>query len=122
MKPAIFLAVLTAALGTACAGVPGARVPTGEHKGILEVAAGEVNEICPQLFADQRIEFDFEADRPLLFNFHYHHGEDVTYPVAEQRVARHDGHFTAPEENHYCLMWTGMTETTRIRYRYRLAD
>ncbi len=121
MRPALLMAALAATMVTACAAVPKAT-RFGDHKGILEVNAGEVNEICPQLFAGQRIIFDFEASQTLLFNFHYHRGEAVTYPVTEQSMARYEGTFTAPEDNLYCLMWTGRTEASRIRYNYRITD
>ena len=70
------------------------------------VMTGEmVHEECFDLEKDQSIKFRFESNSSLMFNVHYHEGEEVTYPIEEIALKKLDDKFVAPVTQHYCLMW-----------------
>ena len=60
-------------------------------------------EVCGALKRGQAIAWSFEADRPVLFNVHYHDGPRVIFP--EKREARKDGRRTATVEADQDFCW-----------------
>ncbi|WP_144395450.1 hypothetical protein [Pleionea sediminis] len=84
-----------------------ASITTLPVKDETSVASGKIHEVCFKLEQQQPIKFSFKASDPLLFNVHYHEGDNVIYPVGEQLTPEFKPtSFVAPVTQTYCLMWT----------------
>jgi len=70
------------------------------------LAPGAFDELCFELGAGQSMRYAFDADAPLDFNLHWHHGNELSFPVRIVAVARLGGSFRSPGKEAYCLMWT----------------
>ncbi len=82
--------------------------------------SNKVYEKCFNLNKDEQIQFQFKADTPLLFNIHYHNDKEVIYPIAEQLTPEFKTtSFTAPETQHYCLMWSNPQQHD-VAFEYRI--
>ena len=103
---AVFFSTVTALTLTGCSSEN--QVKMNLSKGL--VMTGEmVHEECFDLEKDQSIKFRFESNASLMFNVHYHEGEEVTYPIEEIALQKLDDKFVAPLNQHYCLMWQNPT-------------
>jgi hypothetical protein len=76
-----------------------------------DLKPGDVAEECLHLAAGKSRNFEWTADGPLDFNIHFHHGDDVTYPVKLNGQAKGQGRFTASAGEDYCWMWTARRPT-----------
>ncbi len=76
-----------------------------------ELKPGGVAEECLRLAAGRSRSFEWTADGPLDFNIHFHHGDNVTYPVKLNGQAKGKGRFTAQAGEDYCWMWTARRPT-----------
>jgi hypothetical protein len=100
MRASLVLAT-TLAVQPACAQV---RVAPAALE--VSLASGGFEELCFELGVGESMRYSFDAGAPLDFNLHWHHGNDVRFPVRIDAVARLGGVFRAPEKQAYCLMWT----------------
>jgi hypothetical protein len=71
----------------------------------LTVPARGFEEHCFELAAGVRVRYRFRASDAVDFNLHYHRGTDVVYPVRAAATQAHEGVYTAPLAEAYCLMW-----------------
>jgi hypothetical protein len=76
-----------------------------------ELKPGGIAEECLHLAAGKSRTFDWTADGPLDFNIHFHHGDNVTYPVKLNGQSKGNGKFTAKAGEDYCWMWTARRPT-----------
>ena len=90
------------------------RAPSGT----MSLAPYEFQELCLELAADEEVRFEFQADRPIKFNIHYHEGFAIRIPVQLGVTTRHADKFVADIAQTYCLMWRnhGVDRAT-LRYR-----
>ena len=65
---------------------------------------GWVLELKAAMKAGESLGFEFEADGPLTFNIHSHHGKDVTHHVHVDD-AKAAGDFQSKEAYDYYPMW-----------------
>lgn len=70
------------------------------------LAPNAVLEVCGKLPQSSRVAWSFEADTPLAFNIHVHHGKAVAYPARLERTERAQGLQTFDAEPAHCWMWT----------------
>lgn len=88
----------------------------------VEINPGKHQEECFALSEGDEVEFDFQAASPLLFNVHYHEGEKVVFPIAEQsRQEMATTKITAKLAQTYCLMWSNKSDRKAVlNYRYKV--
>jgi hypothetical protein len=110
--------VLALAL-SACAGEP---IQSGVPREVtgLRVNPYELHEDCLRLVPGDRLDYRFEAQRPVKFNIHYHEGKSVVLPVVRDDVTRDDDTFRPLIAQDYCLMWEAGREGAIIDYRILL--
>ena len=65
------------------------------------------------------IKYDFQSDRPIEFNIHYHEGIKIHLPVTLEGVTAHAGEFVAESDHAICLMWHNQS-LTRPNLTYRV--
>ncbi len=64
------------------------------------------------------IRYDFQSNRPVKFNIHYHVGSTIRSPVQLDGVTVRADTFVAEVDQSYCLMWTNQgTASTSLKYR-----
>lgn len=113
-----------------CVGMPAARADivdiawdaSGGFDRRLNVAPGKLSELCGKLVAGQTVQWQFESDRALDFNIHYHEAKAVLYPVRADQVRRREGALVIQTAQDYCWMWTnkaGAAATLRVRLQLR---
>jgi hypothetical protein len=78
----------------------------GEFVEELQVPDQGVVEACEKLAAGTQVHWSYEANAPVDFNVHYHHGKKVKTPVRKDRIARADALFKAATAQEYCWMWS----------------
>jgi len=91
---------------------PGAPVVT--RKAIAPYAT---HEECAKMDADDRIDYRFEAQRPVAFNIHYREANVVIMPVSVDNVTTDSGIFRALIAQDYCLTWEAGREGAILDYR-----
>jgi len=89
-----------------------------KHFGYFKVAKGQIGELCPQLKAGQRLTYTVKSNKPIKFNFHYHKGEEVNYPIEDHETQLIAKTFTPRMDETYCLMWTGLKDYTTVEVEY----
>jgi hypothetical protein len=72
----------------------------------LSLAPLEFREYCVEMAAQDEIQYDFQSDRPVEFNIHYHQGIQIRYPVQLDGITVHADKFVAGVNRLYCLAWT----------------
>ncbi len=72
----------------------------------LNIAAGQIDEICLPMTAGQTVHWRFTADVPVDFNLHHHVGKKVLLPVDVKATRSHEGKWVIDTTNDWCLMWT----------------
>ncbi|AOE50283.1 hypothetical protein [Kangiella sediminilitoris] len=92
------------------------------HHIFVTTNTNQVAEVCPELKAGQTLQFEFEAKNKVEFNLHYHQGENITYPIEPQKLAKLTSSFKAPIDQTYCLMWKGLDNETRVQLQYHIND
>lgn len=112
-----------------CIGVSAARADivdiawdaSGGFDRRLNVAPGKLSELCGKLLPSQTVQWQFESDRALDFNIHYHETKTVLYPVRADQVRSREGTLAVPTTQDYCWMWTNKsTAAARLRVQLRL--
>jgi hypothetical protein len=86
----------------------------------LSIAPFEVHEECTQLVPGDRLDFRFEAQRPVAFHIYYKDGLMFIAPVSREDVTEFSGIFNAPNERRYCLRWEAGQQGAVIDYRIRV--
>lgn len=90
------------------------RAPSGT----LALAPYEFHEMCFELKPADEVAFEFQADRPIAFDIHYHDGLSIRYPVRLAGLSAHSGRFVAEFARSYCLFWLNRNFTeTSLTYR-----
>jgi len=86
----------------------------------LPIAPFEIHEDCVQLVPGDRLDFRFEARRPVTFQIYYKDGVTFVAPVSRENVTEFSGVFNPPYERRYCLQWEAGQQGAVIDYRIRL--
>ena len=90
------------------------RAPSGT----LSLAPFEFRELCYELASRDEIQYDFQSDRPVEFDIHYHDGLRIRYPVHMSGITVGADRFSAELDQFYCLMWTNQSlMTTSLTYK-----
>jgi len=90
----------------------------GAPSGTLALAPFEFRELCYEMAPPDALTYDFQADRPIDFNIHYHDGLTVRYPVQSTGTTADSGRFVAEREQYYCVMWFNQSLTSAsLTYR-----
>ncbi len=84
----------------------------------LSLGPLEFREYCLEMEALDEIRYDYQSDRPVEFNIHYHEGNSIYLPVQLEGGTAHAGIFVAESDQAICLMWEnrGLTRST-LTYR-----
>ena len=106
-----FLALLFACGATAAASSP---APAGKLSIDATLPPKKVHEECVRLEAGQSRRWHWKSSAPVDFNIHYHHGEEVFYPVKRDAMRGDGGTFTARTAEDYCWMWSAKNAPARI--------
>jgi hypothetical protein len=80
----------------------------------------EVLEECLQMMPGDWLSYRFDAQRPVVFNIHYHEGQAVIMPVLREGVTSDDDAFRPLLNQEYCLMWQAGREGAVLDYRILL--
>lgn len=84
----------------------------------MELAGGKIHEECMQLDVADILRYEFEASLELVFNVHYHVGEEIIFPIEDHLSQGEESSMTIETEQHYCLMWTNRNlEASDLEYR-----
>ena len=78
------------------------RAPSGT----LSLAPFEFQEVCFEMAALDEIQYDFEADRPVEFDIHYHEGFTIHFVAELNGITVNADKFVAEVGRSYCLRWT----------------
>jgi len=110
---AIAVAVSACAGKTILPGIP--REVTGQN-----INPFEAHEECAKLVPGDRLDYRFEAQRPVAFNIHYHEGKAVIMPISRDDATTDDGTFRALIPQDYCVMWEAGRDGAILDYRILL--
>lgn len=112
------LAATCAALlpALACAADPPAN---STDKFSVSLERGGEHEECVHLEAGQSRHYYWRASGPVDFNIHFHHGDEVSYPVKRAAMRGDGGTFTAKDAEDYCWMWTALDRPVKLDGRIK---
>jgi hypothetical protein len=110
---ALALGVAACAADTIVPDVP--RVVIG-----FPIAPFEIHEECVQLVPGDRLDFRFEAQKPVAFLIYYKDGITFIAPVSRENVTEFSGIFSPVIERRYCLQWETGQQGAIVDYRIRL--
>jgi hypothetical protein len=82
----------------------------------LDLKPGRVHEECLTVDKGKTVDFEWSTTRPVDFNIHFHHGDEVSYPVKADNARQKKGRFSPGAKEGYCWMWTAK-EATRLTGR-----
>jgi hypothetical protein len=71
--------------------------------------------------ARDEIRYEFQSDRPIAFNIHYHEGIKIHLPIQLEQTTSHAGTFAVESEQAICLMWHNRG-LARPALTYRVSD
>ena len=80
------------------------------------IAPYESHEECAKMVPGDRLDYRFEAQRPVAFNIHYHEGKAVVMPVSVDNATKESGTFRPLVPQDYCLMWEAGREGAILDY------
>ena len=83
-----------------------------QHK--AEIKTGSILEVCGQLVAGQKIDWQFNSTKALDFNIHFHEGKKVNLPVKQKARKESAGQFEVIRDQDYCWMWSNKTKNNAI--------
>jgi hypothetical protein len=63
-----------------------------------------------------RLDYRFEAQRPVAFNIHYHEGKAVVMPLSIDNATKESGTFRPLVPQDYCMMWEAGREGAILDY------
>ena len=75
---------------------------------------------CMSLSDRQLLRFWYRAEAPLEFDIQFIKGEDMTYPLRQQKQAVGSGLYTPKEAGDYCMVWTNLSKQP-VLFRFELA-
>lgn len=82
--------------------------------------SGEMYEECLALTTGDRLDYSFNANKPLVFNIHYHVDEDIFYPVKDALRSLIADELQVSADHRYCLMWTNRSRSrVELNARYK---
>jgi len=86
------------------------RVELGEEghdapSGALSLALFEIQEVCFEMAALDDIQYDFEANRLVDFDIHYHEGFAIYFVAELSGITIDADKFVAKVGRSYCLRW-----------------
>ncbi|MDH3240623.1 MAG: hypothetical protein OEO83_08145, partial [Alphaproteobacteria bacterium] len=86
--------------------------------GSVTLASFEFRERCLDLKPGDGIVYEYEADRAIDFDIHYHDGLTTRFAAVARAQKAGDGTFTPKEARRYCLFWfnPGLTKAS-LTYR-----
>ncbi len=97
-------------------------IQRGDKKVVLLQPNTPIEECFP-LKKGQFVEYAFQSENSVDFNFHYHVEHKVYYPAKEDDVESFKGKYTADTDRVYCLMWTSYWEDPKnITYVFNLGN
>ena len=87
-------------------------------EGMVSLAPFEFRERCYDLARQDGVRYDFESDRPVEFNIHYHDGFTVRHAVKRTARSVRQTPFDAEIARTYCVMWfnKGLAKAS-LKYR-----
>jgi hypothetical protein len=84
----------------------------------VTLAPFEFREYCLEMAAQDTIRYEFQSDRPVAFNIHYHEGMKIAFPIRLSGITGLADRFVADADRLYCLMWTNQSlGTSTLTYR-----
>ena len=83
------------------------RAPSGN----LTLAPFEFREMCFEMTSQDEVQYDFQSDRPIDFDIHYHDGLTIHFPVRLAGIMAQAGSFVPEQDQSYCLMWLNRSLT-----------
>ncbi|MBD3652722.1 hypothetical protein [Kangiella sp.] len=89
-----------------------------KHYGYFKFSKGQIGEACPDLKEGQTLTYSIKSNKLVKFNFHYHQDDEVIYPVENHETKEIKKTFTAPIDQTYCLMWTGLEDDSAVEMEY----
>ena len=90
------------------------RAPSGT----LSLAPFEFQEVCFEMAALDEIQYDFEADRPVEFDIHYHEGFTIHFVAELSGITANADKLVAEVGRSYCLRWAnGSPMRTLLTYQ-----
>ena len=92
---------------------------TATGKFSVSLDKGGEHEECAHLDAGQMRHYYWRASAPVDFNIHFHHGDEVSYPVKRDAMRGDGGTFTAKASEDYCWMWTALDRPVKLEGRIR---
>ena len=112
------IAVLALAVGACAVDTITPDAPKAASE--FPIAPYEIHEECAQLVPGDRLDYRFEAQRPVTFHIYYKDGSTFVAPVSREDVKEFSGVFSPQYERRYCLQWEAGQEGAIIAYRIRL--
>ena len=92
---------------------------TATGKFSVSLDKGGEHEECAHLDAGQMRHYYWRASAPVDFNIHFHHGDEVSYPVKRDAMRGDGGTFTAKASEDYCWMWTARDKPAKLEGRIK---
>ena len=84
---------------------------------------GAIHEDCFSLLARQKVQYNFELDRPGKFDLHFRRGKEVFYPIRSESVTAQKGVYIAAVAQDYCLTWSGDKDgDTKLGYEFIVVE
>lgn len=80
-----------------------------KYEHTTEIKAGGMLELCGQLEAGIKIDWQYQSSQALDFNIHFHEGKAVNMPVKFKGKAELQAQFEVKQTQGYCWMWTNKT-------------
>lgn len=85
-----------------------------------EIAPFEFHEECGDIAAGERVDFRFQATRPVHFEIYYKDGIARIAPVVRDDVTEASGIFPPSASRRYCVRWDVGREGAIVDYRVRV--
>lgn len=87
----------------------------------MTVEPGKMHEECMKLDAGDKLSYEFESGTDLIFNVHYHVGEEIIFPVEDHKTSAESSALEIEIEQDYCLMWTNRSpEDSDLHYEVKV--
>ena len=96
-------------------------IPANEE--VLEkqfvLAAGESEEVCLTVYSDQELKLNFKASKPVYYDIHTHHEDEVTYHRYENSTVRSKSEINPNKKDYFCAQWKNQGQG-EIKLVYKL--
>jgi hypothetical protein len=77
----------------------------------LDLKPGAMHEECLTLAKGRTVDYEWATTLPVDFNIHFHHGDEVSYPVKADNATLGKSRFSSGAKEDYCWMWTAKAAT-----------